>query len=268
VTMMMQMTRRIGPDVAMRRSAIFWFAAITAGHWIFLSYIIAMFGTKAIQGDFAAWNDHLSKGYVSGDHLGNGMVAAHLLFGAFILGAGPLQLIPQIRSRFPSFHRWTGRIYMASVYVAVTAGLYMLFSREIGSWSLKAGFLIQAVLILVYMIFALRHAMARQFTQHRRWALRFFMVSSIALSYRVVFVIWMLLTGGIGIDLETGKGVFLDFMAIGQFAPLLCLELYFRIEKTGGIRSRYAIAVFLGVAGIATCVGVLMLTIGFWFPLG
>jgi hypothetical protein len=110
------------------------------------------------------------------------------------------------------------------------------------------------------------HAIARQFDRHQRWALRFFMVSRIALSYRVIFVIWVLITGGIGIDFETGEGAFWDFMAIGQFFPLLVLEVYFRTKDRGGVVSKYAMASLLVMAAGATGLGVLLLAVGFWFP--
>ena len=261
-------TLNMTPDAALKRSATLWFLATTAGHWIFLTYILVVFGGTAIQGDFAAWNNRLTRAHVDGDLVGNAVVASHLLFAAIVLGAGLLQLVPHIRSRFPVFHRWVGRFYMGTVVVATLSGLHMLFARDIGSTTLKTGFVAQAALICVFAALAMRFAIFRQFDRHRRWALRFFMVSSIALSYRVIFMIWVLLTGGIGVDFETGEGAFLDVMTIGQFFPLLSLELYFRTVDGGGAKCRYAMAGFLSLAGIATGLGVLLLTVGLWFPLG
>ncbi|MGI9305279.1 MAG: DUF2306 domain-containing protein [Gammaproteobacteria bacterium] len=263
-----QMLQHIRPDAALRRSASLWFLVTTTGHWIFLVYVIAVFGAAALEGNLALWNDRITRGHVPGDMVGNVVVASHLLFAALVLGTGPLQLIPQIRSRFPATHRWVGRICVASVAVATLAGLHMLFARDIGSWSLKTGFVMQGALICLFGVFAVRYARAGQYDRHRRWALRFFMVSSIALSYRVIFMIWVLATGGIGINLETGKGAFLDFMAIGQFFPLFCLEIYLRSKEHGSAQSRYAMAGFLTVASIATMLGVVLLTIGLWFPQG
>jgi hypothetical protein len=40
--------------------------------------------------------------------MGNFAVATHVTSAVMVMLAGALQLIPQIRSRFPAFHRWNG----------------------------------------------------------------------------------------------------------------------------------------------------------------
>lgn len=253
------------PSALLPRAAQAWFVTYTAGHWLFLAYVIYVFGGSAAAGQLEAWNERLHPGHVPGDHAGNLVVAAHLVFAVVVLGAGPLQLIPALRQRLPAVHRWTGRIYLSAVAIATASGLYMLFARDIGSWSLKAGFLLQAVLIVVFGGLALLHALARRTATHRRWALRFFMVSSVALSYRVVFVIWFAATGGLGIDMTTGEGAFLDFMALGQFLPLLVLEIYFAVRDRGGPLATLALSGALAVSALATAMGVAMLSLGLWF---
>jgi hypothetical protein len=253
------------PSSLLTRAAQAWFVTYTAGHWLFLAYIIYVFGGSAAAGQLEAWNERLHPGYVPGDHAGNLVVAAHLAFAAIVLGAGPLQLIPALRQRLPAFHRWTGRIYLSAVVIATVSGLYMLFARDIGSWSLQAGFLLQALLIVAFGSLALLHARARRIVAHRRWALRFFMVSSVALSYRVIFMIWFAATGGLGIDMTTGEGAFLDFMALGQFLPLLVLEAYFAVRARGGQLATLAVSGLLALSALATAMGVVMLSIGLWF---
>jgi hypothetical protein len=256
---------RITPDAALTWSAALWLAIATIGQWVFLTYVAIVFGGSALLGHWEVWNDRLSQGHVVGDVFGNGVVAAHLVLAALVLGAGPLQFIPRIRARFPAVHRWVGRIYMAGVALATLSGLYMLRTRDIGSLSLNLGFVLQALVIGVFLFFALRYAIARQIDRHQRWALRFFMVSSIALTYRVIFMIWVLATGGTGINFETGEGAFLDVMAIGQFFPLLVLEVYFRTKERKGATAKYWMAGVLGTAAGATGLGILLLAVGLWF---
>lgn len=255
------------PRAFLRRSTLLWFLATSAGLWVFLAYIIVVFGGGALRGGLGTWNDRLTHGHVPGDTVGNAIVAGHLLFAVIVLGAGPVQLVPRIRERFPELHRWVGRTYVMAVLAATLSGLHMLFTRDIGSWSLRAGFVLQAVLIVLFAALAVQAARLRRFERHRRWALRFFMVSSVALSYRVTFMIWFFLTGGVGIDFETGEGPFLDAMAVGQFLPLLALELYLWTLQRGSPRMHYAVAGLIGLAALLTGIGVAAPTLGQWFPL-
>lgn len=256
---------RRSPDRTLAGAAATWFVTYAIGHWLFLAYVIYVFGTSAVAGQFEAWNERLHPGYVPGDQIGNAIVAAHLVFAVAVLGAGPLQLVPVLRDRWPVLHRWTGRVYLSAVVVATLSGLYMLFARDIGSWSLKAGFLLQALLIVAFGSMALVHARARNKAAHRRWALRFFMVSSVALSYRVIFTIWFAATGGLGIDMTTGEGAFLDLMAIGQFLPLLLLEAYFLAREGGARLAQLFMSAVLVLSAVATAGGVAMLSLGLWF---
>lgn len=255
---------RVSPPLSIR-AAQAWFVTYAVGHWLFLASVIYVFGGSAAAGNLEVWNERLHPGYVPGDYPGNAVVAAHLLFAVVVLGAGPLQLLPVLRQRLPTLHRWTGRIYLTAVVVATASGLYMLFARDIGSMSLKAGFILQALLIGLFGARAYVDARARRLESHRRWALRFFMVSSVALSYRIIFTIWFAATGGLGIDMTTGEGAFLDVMAVGQFLPLLILELYLAVRRRGTPVAHAAISAVLGISALATAAGLAMLSIGLWF---
>ena len=264
---MQEPTRRFKTaNTALRAAVAAWFVTASIGLWIFLLYVVAVFGSSAVQRNFESWNENLTSGYVPGDSMGNVAVATHLFLAIIVLGGGPLQLMPGIRNRYPAFHRWLGRTYMLAVVTITLTGLYMWLSRDIGSVTLKDGFIVQASLIVGFSAIALRYAIVRDIHRHRRWALRFFMVASIALSYRVIFMVWVLVTGGVGIDFATGKGAFLDFMAVGQYLPLLVLEIYLRTQDRGSALSRFAMAGFLLFATGVTGLGVSLLTVWLWFP--
>src|SRR5450432_2146326 len=42
----------------------------------------------------------------------------HMTVAPFALLLGPFQFIPRIRAKYPRFHRWSGRIYVAACIVA------------------------------------------------------------------------------------------------------------------------------------------------------
>jgi hypothetical protein len=86
----------------------------------------------------SAWSKFISHGYVPGDRAGNLAVAVHLASAVVIMLAGAVQLVPQVRSRFPVFHYWNGRIYMLTAVITSMAGLYMTWIRgRVGNLSHK-----------------------------------------------------------------------------------------------------------------------------------
>lgn len=113
---------------ALRASAAFWLMAALAGQWAFLYYIAAFYGRSTLTGNFEIWNRLQALGrtpYLPGDTAGNAAFAAHALGAGIVAFGGALQLIPQIRTRAPRFHRWNGRIFMLTV-VALAGGLVVL----------------------------------------------------------------------------------------------------------------------------------------------
>jgi hypothetical protein len=99
-------------DAALRSAAKLWFLVAVVGQCVLVAYIVSFYGGSAARGNLAAWNKVLVVGYIPGDKMGNVAIAMHILFAAIITIGGPLQLVPMIRARAPSFHRWTGRIYL------------------------------------------------------------------------------------------------------------------------------------------------------------
>ncbi|MEO1475225.1 MAG: DUF2306 domain-containing protein [Pseudomonadota bacterium] len=250
----------------MTLAASAWYVPVLVGQFIFVAYIFYAYGGPLLSGDPTGWNEHLSEAWVSGRTTGNSAVAAHLALAVVIHIGGPLQLVPAVRRRFPTFHRWTGRLFVTAVAIAVISGVYMLLVRDIGAWPLKLGFIAQAVLIVWFTLFAVRHARRREFDVHMRWATRLFLAASSVWFFRVMIMIWFVLTGGIGIDTSTGTGWFLDFMSIGQFLPLAVYEVYNWLKAGGTPSARYAMAGFLWTAAGATTVGVGLAALGMWFP--
>jgi Predicted membrane protein (DUF2306) len=243
-----------------------WYVPVLIGQFIFVAYIFYAYGVPLVLGDLEGWNSHLSQAWVSGREMGNAAVAAHLALAVIIHIGGPLQLVPAVRRRFPAFHRLTGRAFTAGVIIAVVSGAYMLVVREIGAWPLRLGFILQAVLILWFTYYAIRHARRREIDVHMRWATRLFLAASAVWFFRVMIMIWFVLTGGIGIDTSDGTGWFLDVMSIGQFLPLAIYELFHYLKSNGAASARYAMAGFLWIAAAATFVGVGLATLGMWFP--
>jgi hypothetical protein len=190
------------------------------------------------------------------------------LFAVIIMGGGPLQLVPQIRARFPTFHHLLGRTYLLTAVVSASIGLYLIWTRpRFGSLVNSIGTSLDGVLIIVFAAVALRYAIARDIRTHRRWALRLFMVVSSVWFIRIGFRVWDFLTGGIGIDAKTFSGPFVGIWHFGQYLlPLAVLELYFLTRDTANTRGRYAMAIGLFALTILMGIGIYLVTMSSWLP--
>lgn len=254
-------------DAALKTAARFWFLVAVVGQLMFASYIVVFYGRSAVRGDWAAWNKVMPHGYVPGDRMGNLVVALHLLFAVIITVGGAIQLIPHIRDRAPSFHRWTGRIYLLTVFTISLGGLYMVWVRgSVGDLSQHIAISLNAVLIMIFAVMTLRSALAYELGAHRRWALRLFLAASGVWFFRVGLMLWVLLNQGpAGFDPKTFQGPFLTFWAFGQYLlPLAVLELYLRAQDRGGASARLAMAATLFVLTVAMGVGIFVAAMGMW----
>ena len=254
---------------ALKAVAAFWFIITALGQSLFVLYILGFHGRAIALGQPELMNKVLPKGYVPGDTAGNLALVVHVLFAAFIIGGGLLQLVPQFRIRAPRMHRWNGRLYVTLAVISTLAGTLMLATRgTVGGPVMHAGMLVDAVLILLFSWLTVREAQAKRLDSHRRWALRLFMTVSAVWFFRIGLMAWLLLNGGpAGFDPGTFRGPFLDVLAFAQYLlPLAVLELYLRARSSANARLQGVTAALLAGATLLMCVGIFGATMGMWLP--
>jgi uncharacterized membrane protein len=254
-------------DTVLKAAARFWFAVVVVGQLMFAFTVASFYTLTALRGDYHKWN--FTNGYVPGFSLGNTAVVMHVASAAFVMLAGAVQLVPQIRSRFPEFHRWNGRIYMLTAVTLSVAGLYMTWFRgSVGDLSVHLGSTLNAVLIWLCGGMALRYALARDFKTHRRWALRFFLVVSASWFFRIGFFLsFLIFKGPFGFDPVTFRGPFLTFMTFAQYLiPLAVLEIYLQARDRPGALRRMATAGLLFVLTLVMAAGLFAVATAQWVP--
>jgi uncharacterized membrane protein len=254
-------------DTALTAAARFWFAVTVVGQLVFAFTVASFYALTALRGDYHQWN--FTNGYVPGFSMGNTAVVMHVASAAFVMLAGAVQLVPQIRNRFPVFHRWNGRVYILTAVTLSVAGLYMTWIRgSVGDLSVHLGSTLNAVLIWLCGGMALRYALARDFKTHRRWALRFFLVVSASWFFRIGFFLSLLINKGpFGFDPSTFRGPFLTFMSFAQFlTPLAVLEIYLRAQDRPGALRRVATAGMLFMLTLVMCAGLFAVGMTQWVP--
>ena len=255
-------------DSTLKAAARFWFGVTVIGQLMFAFAVASFYGVTALRGDFHGWSRFISRGYVSGDTMGNFAVIMHVGSAVVIMLAGAVQLIPGVRNRYPVFHRWNGRFYMSMAVSLSIAGLYMTWIRgSVGDIFQHLGSSLNAVLIMLCAALALRYAVARDFKTHRRWALRLFLVASASWFLRLMFFLTLLVFGPVGFDPSTFRGPLLTFMSFACYLlPLGVLELYFRGQDRAGAIGRMATAGVLFVLTLAMCAGLFAVGMAIWVP--
>jgi tetratricopeptide (TPR) repeat protein len=254
-------------DTALKAAARFWFVVTVIGQLLLAFAIASFYGLTALRGDYHGWK--FTNGYVPGVTKGNWAVVMHVASAVVVMLAGAIQLVPQVRNRFPAFHRWNGRIYMLTAVTLSVAGLYITWIRgSVGDISQHLGSTLNAVLIWLCAAMALRYALARDFKTHRRWALRLFLVVSASFFIRAGLFLSLLLNHGpFGFDPTTFSGPFLTFLSFACYLfPLAVLEVYLRAQDRPGVLRRMATAGMLFVLTLAMGAGVFAVAMAAWVP--
>jgi uncharacterized membrane protein len=254
---------------ALRMAAMAWFATAVLGQGMFAVYVVGFYGRAAAHGHPERWNDVLAVGYVSGDTVGNLVLASHLLLALAVTAGGLLQLVPAIRSRWPRFHRWNGRVFVVSAVAGALGGLYMIWTRDVvgDAWQ-DTGMTVLALLIVGCAALAWRDARARRLESHRRWALRLFLVANGGWFFRIGMMFWLVVNQApVGFDPKTFTGPFLNVLVFAQFVlPLCALEAYLRAQKSSSGWTQGVVASTLGVLALVTATGVAAATAMLWWP--
>jgi tetratricopeptide (TPR) repeat protein len=252
---------------ALKAAAGFWFVVTLIGQLVFAFAIASFYGLTALRGDYHGWR--FTHGYIPGVTKGNAAVVTHLISAAIIMLAGAIQLVPQVRSRFPVFHRWNGRIYMLTAFALSGAGLYMHWIRgSVGDLPQHIGGTVNALLIWLCAGMALHYALARDFKIHRRWALRLFLVVSASWFIRIMLFLWfMVFRGPVGLDPATFTGPLPTTLSYAQYLiPLAVLEIYFRAQDHPNPLRRLATAGMLFILTLVMVAGLFAVTMAIWVP--
>jgi len=231
--------------LALRWSGI----GLVAASWIsaasFGMYILAFYLGAIPAGRLDQWNGNLPGLYQPGNLAALAAISAHFATGAVILLLGPLQLIGEIRSRWPAFHRWAGRLYIITAAIAGLGGLGFIAAKgTIGGAQMDVGFGLYGALVVVAAIETYRHARSLRFEKHRAWAIRLFALAIGSWLYRMDYGMWLTAAHGLG-HTETFRGPFDIVMSYFFYIPNLALaELFLR---TRNLRLRPAVAAWTAV---------------------
>ena len=109
----------------------------------------------------------------------------HVIGSMTALLIGPLQFVAAIRTRWPSFHRSTGRIYVLGCAIGAPTGFVLAFGTSAGPLA-GVPFAISAVLWPAFTWLAVRAILKGRVEDHRNWMLRSYAVLAGAITLRLM----------------------------------------------------------------------------------
>ena len=235
---------------------------------LFGLYILAFYAAAAYQGEMNRWNKVLPELYGPSNGTANAGIGLHFAAGGIILILGSIQLIDAIRNRYPSFHRWVGRVcILASVFAGLGGLSFILIKGTIGGTVMDLGFGLYGLLMLVCATETFRHARARRIELHRAWALRLYALAIGSWLYRMDYGFWILLTDGWGHQYHF-IGPFDQVMAFFFYLPnLLVAEIFIqKIKSKTSLAFNLAGALLLLAINGFLVLGTYFFTKHYWGP--
>lgn len=205
---------------------------------------------------------------IAGDTVGNLMFAVHAIGAAAITLGGLLQLVPMVRQRFPSFHRWTGRMFIVLAWILAIGGLWLVWIR--GTYLSMASAIaisLNAVLILGFTALAVRAARAGRIAEHRRWALRSFMMVSGVWFLRVGIMAWIILNQGpVGMTDSLSGPADIALVFASVLVPLVVLEIYLAAQRSRSASHKLAASALVLAMTALMAIGVFGTIRFMWGP--
>jgi len=240
-----------------------WGSALLFGLFILSFYFVAL-----LEGNTAQWNEILPGLYDSTTKSATIGIGVHFAAGGIILILGCIQLIEPLRERYPALHRWLGKVYiLASVLTAIGGLAFIFIKGTIGGLVMDIGFAGYGILMFWAAIETFRYARAKQFENHRAWAIRLFALAIGSWLYRMDYGFWFLFTDGLG-HTDSFDGPFDYFMSFFFYLPnLVVAELFIRRQQL--LKSSLAKWVAVCVLYVATAFLILatyFFTMRFWGP--
>ena len=109
----------------------------------------------------------------------------HVIGAMIALLVGPFQFVSAIRTRWPAFHRMTGRIYILACAIGAPTGFVLALGTTAGPVA-AIGFAIPAVLWPAFTWLGLRAVIDRRIDDHREWMLRSYALIASGITLRLM----------------------------------------------------------------------------------
>lgn len=246
-----------------------WVAIALIGQWFFATYVFVLYVFPIVTGNPELVN--LSKpiiGYVKGDTFGNAALFSHVIPAALLSVGGIIQLLPIVRRKFPTVHRWNGRMFLSLGFMGALSGLYLTWIRDarlsdVGS----LGITLNGILIIIAVVFAWRYATAKQFDTHMRWVIHAFILVNGVWFFRLYLMAWYAANqgpNGNSPNIDGSMDIFLSYACYG--IPMIIAECVFWAKRQKQGPRIWAVFALTAVGTLITLTGVVAAVFMMWIP--
>ncbi|PHN01096.1 DUF2306 domain-containing protein [Flavilitoribacter nigricans] len=243
--------------------ATVWTSALLFGLFILSFYFVAL-----LKGNTEQWNEILPGLYDTRTGSATIGIGIHFAAGGIILVLGCIQLLRQVREKYPALHRWLGRLYVTASLLTALGGLVFIFVKgTIGGTVMDIGFAGYGILMFLAAVETIRHARAGRMERHRAWAIRLFALAIGSWLYRMDYGFWILFTDGLW-HTDTFTGGFDYFMDFFFYLPnLVVAEFFIRRQRL----VQQPVLKWLAASGMVVATAFLILatyffTLHYWGP--
>ncbi|MCZ8113391.1 DUF2306 domain-containing protein [Silanimonas sp.] len=256
------------PDPTLATAVRTWFLTALVGQLAFVVYIVGVFLPPLWHRDPLAMNNkpHIT-GWVLGDTMGNAQLLTHVLLGALVTASGLVQLLPEVRRRWPALHRWNGRAFMLAALIATLSGFYLTWVRG-SQLNLPSALATSAngLLIVVFVALAWRSALRRDIAAHREHALRAWVLVNGVWFLRIGLMLAGVSLAPFGVRMDVDGPLFLAVSVLSWAAPLALLQLYLWAGREASPAATRRVAWTFHGLTVLTAVGSLAAIVLLWAP--
>jgi len=123
------------------------------------------------------------------------IVLLHVVLGGVYLAIAPFQFIRKIRSRWPNYHRWSGRILVIVGAIVGLTAIFMALVIPFSGWveSVINGFF--AMMFIVSLAKGIFYIRIKQIDLHREWMIRAFSLGLGVATMRLIFIPALIILG-------------------------------------------------------------------------
>lgn len=244
-----------------------WFIVALFGQWAFALYVLTIYTFTAFYDlDVTKFSPSPNLKHATGHVLL--VFFVHVLPAVYMSMFGALQLVPNIRNKYPRFHRINGRLFLLFGLTGALTGLYLQWSK---GWQTNTaaslGITLNGLLIIIAVAFAWGFAVKKRFELHKRAAVHAFFLVNGVWTFRLYLMGWYFVNQGPNGNTPNIDGpmdIFLSFAC--YLLPMLITELYFWAQKQKNISRIWISAVAISSGALITLIGVFAAVMMMWTP--
>lgn len=259
----------LNADSALNATVKSWVAVLFIGQWMFALYIFILYALPAIFGspELIAKLSPASgmKKDIGGDI---NVMFLHILPAVIMAMSGLLQLIPDIRKRYPIFHRWNGRVFFVLGIAGAFTGMYLSWVAGLRLSDIGAmGVSFNGMLIPIFIALAWYTAVAKRFAAHQRFAIHSFILVNGVWFFRLYLMGWYIVNQGANgnsKNLDGPADIAISFLC--YLLPMAIAELVFYAKRTQHAAVKWGVSAFAIMGLLFTLIGVGAAGLLMWLP--